>query len=1104
MNSKLHFRVLNFSVLLIILLFLIAAFANKPGAATAAQGPERGGEKDSVTAETAKSQNVTFIGQLGGSNRAVDAQGNYAYIGEGPRLTVFDVSNKANPVAVGRTAPLPNVIWQVKVVGEYAYVAAGYSGLRIINIANSAAPAEVASLDTSGFASGVDVAGDYAYVADGGYGLRIIDISNPKKPVQVGITPPKSEWVLGVAVSGDYAFLATEEIGLAIFDISDPTAPTQVSSYITGGEGSEVEVDGDTVYIEVTSNTVKAIDISDLTTPTLRTNFSLVDYCSGLVLEGNTLYIGDGNRLRIFDVTDPDAPSAEGDLEVLPSIYDLASDGSHIYAAGSGLHIIDVSDLSNLAERSFYRLLLEADDVATMGDYAFVASGWDGLSIVDISVPGDPILKEQVDTPGIARGVAAAGNYVYVADAWTGLRIINVSDPTKPVEASSVSTPGSAYDVFITGNAAYIADYNRGLRIIDITNPSAPSEAGHWDTPGNAHAVAVAGGYAYVADGEKGLRIIDVSNPGSLSEAGYLDTPGRALDVTVAGDYAYLADEAGGLHVIDIAAPTQPVLEVSYDTPGSANGVAVNGKHIYVADHGKLLVIDICDPTAPSQTGFYKTVGGARKVALIGNTAFVADDYGGLLIVKYTGPGSITINKQTDFVDKSQFNFDGDLGSFKLQSGASKVFPAVSSGDYDIIEAPPVGWYLHNVSCDSAHVAQIEDGVTIMLKTAEDITCTFDNRRLAVVADAGGPYVGDEGAPIALDASASSNIAMIKTYKWDCTNDGTWDIVASSPVGNACTYADNGSYTIKLRAWDSFSHTSTAMTQATVNNVAPQANAGSDQSAVAGAKVRFAGSFSDPGTADTHTITWDFGDGNSTKGTLIPVHTYSENGQYTVTLTVTDDDGGTDADSLTVDVISEGPTLNDISVNPSEVDEGDTVMLSGSMAGDGQDSMLTLSLSWGDGMTETHDFAAGTTTFSLPHIYQDDQPTGTPSDINNIDLRLSDASGTFTTTTAVVKINNVPPEVDAGADRQVPIGLSQQFTALITDPGSLDTHIASWDFGDGTVPQDGISVSHAYDTAGVYTVAVSVQDDDGGITQDTLTVEAITLQNYFLPFIARP
>jgi PKD repeat protein len=554
------------------------------------------------------------------------------------------------------------------------------------------------------------------------------------------------------------------------------------------------------------------------------------------------------------------------------------------------------------------------------------------------------------------------------------------------------------------------------------------------------------------------------------------------------------------MHVIDVGNPAAPSLVATLDTPGLAAGIAVSGKHVYVADGGRLRVIDACDQTAPVETGFYTTPGAARKVALDGKRAFVADEWGGLIVVRYTGPGSITVEKQADFADQTSFNFGGDLGGFALKAGATKVFPEVSSGDYEILENVPVGWTVDNVSCDSANAAQILNGVTIELQDAEDVTCTFNNKRLAVTAAAGGPYAANEGTAIALDASASSNLEMINTFKWDCTNDGSWDVTAASPVGSTCTYADDGAFTIKLRTWDIFGQTSTDTTTADISNVAPQVNAGPDLTAVAGAAVHFAGTFTDPGQDDTHTISWDFGDGSQQSGTLTPVHTYSATGQYTVMLTVMDDDGGSSSDTLIADIAGEGPVVSEFSAAPAEIPEGAGVVLSGNITQDPPGSPLTLDISWGDGETTMESLAAGSSSFSLQHNYVDDNPSGTPADDYIISLELSDDLGAFNAT-AVVQVNNVPPTVDAGADRVVSTGIGVPFSAAVSDPGLDDTHILTWDFGDGSAAGTGSSVEHSYAEPGEYTVTVTVEDDDGGLGSDTIMVTVQALVR--LPILMR-
>ena len=69
----------------------------------------------------------------------------------------------------------------------YAYVAAGSGGLRVIDVRVPAAPLEVGSLDTPGFAVDLAVSGCHAFVADASnHSVRVIDVSMPSAPDEVG------------------------------------------------------------------------------------------------------------------------------------------------------------------------------------------------------------------------------------------------------------------------------------------------------------------------------------------------------------------------------------------------------------------------------------------------------------------------------------------------------------------------------------------------------------------------------------------------------------------------------------------------------------------------------------------------------------------------------------------------------------------------------------------------------------------------------------------------------------------------------------------------------------------------------------------------------
>ena len=160
---------------------LLLAVATMPARA-GARVPEREAAPD---AGVTGSSNVWLEGHLGGATTTVAVEGSLAYIGEGPRLAILDISSLGAPVLVGRTPALPDLVEGVAVSGGYAYVADGDAGLWIVDVSDPGTPAVTGGCDTPGHAYALAVAGSYAYVADGfDGGLRVVDVSDPGAPVE--------------------------------------------------------------------------------------------------------------------------------------------------------------------------------------------------------------------------------------------------------------------------------------------------------------------------------------------------------------------------------------------------------------------------------------------------------------------------------------------------------------------------------------------------------------------------------------------------------------------------------------------------------------------------------------------------------------------------------------------------------------------------------------------------------------------------------------------------------------------------------------------------------------------------------------------------------
>ncbi|MDY7230634.1 PKD domain-containing protein [Hyalangium rubrum] len=129
-------------------------------------------------------------------------------------------------------------------------------------------------------------------------------------------------------------------------------------------------------------------------------------------------------------------------------------------------------------------------------------------------------------------------------------------------------------------------------------------------------------------------------------------------------------------------------------------------------------------------------------------------------------------------------------------------------------------------------------------------------------------------------------------------------------------YQDSGTYPLTVTITDDEGGVGTRTVLVEVLNVAPSVVDFSQSSEVSeGAVYTAHGQIRDPGQ-DAWTITADFGDGSEPQpidptgydGTFTASHVYDDNGLYTVTFTITDEDGGTTAHTAQVWVHNVAPT----------------------------------------------------------------------------------------------------------------------------------------------------------------------------------------------------
>jgi hypothetical protein len=269
-----------------------------------------------------------------------------------------------------------------------------------------------------------------------------------------------------------------------------------------------------------------------------------------------------------------------------------------------------------------------------------------------------------------------------------------------------------------------------------------------------------------------------------------------------------------------------------------------------------------------------------------------------------------------------------------------------------------------------------------------------------------------------------------------------------------------------------------------VYNVAPSANVDGPFEGDEPHTIQFTGTFTDPGTLDTHTFQWDFDyDGitfNVDSTQQNPTHQWLDDFNGSVAFKVTDDDGGWDMDitHVTVNNLPPNATAN----GPYNSFEGSPVQFTGNHTDPGP--LDTHTYEW--------DFSYDGTTFNPDATGNPYQKTWWDDHTGNIALRVTDDDGGWGLDVTTVTIVNVPPIADAGDDKEGYEVSTFTFNGSFYDPGAGDTHTFEWDFDyDGTTfnaDSTGQTATHTWADDFDGLIALRVTDDDGGSDIDTAHV----------------
>ncbi len=371
-------------------------------------------------------------------------------------------------------------------------------------------------------------------------------------------------------------------------------------------------------------------------------------------------------------------------------------------------------------------------------------------------------------------------------------------------------------------------------------------------------------------------------------------------------------------------------------------------------------------------------------------------------------------------------------------------------------------------------------------------------------ARAGSDRSATPGSTVQLDASGSTDDGVIQEYRWvfqDVPSGANPTLRPdNTEIDPTFTPSTSGTYTIVLIVTDNSGQTDVAQVQITANE-APVAKASADANPVlVGQTVNLDGSGSNDPDGQIQSYAWSFErtpSGASPSfapdaSTAQPSFDVSKTGQYEVKLTVTDNQGLTSSDTLTVLAESNQPPTADAGQDQTLGLAGNTTTtsLDGRNSSDPDGSSLTYTWS----VTQ----APSNSSPNLTNA-QSSRPDLTVDTLGTYEIRLTvvDAGGKSDSDTVTITVQ-AAPQAETGPDRTV----SSQSQVQLDGSGSSDPDgtIQTYRWSFASTPSnvssppsfqpsnDTVDPTFTPSQPGRYEVQLEVTDDRGATRTDTVVI----------------
>lgn len=534
----------------------------------------------------------------------------------------------------------------------------------------------------------IEIVDSLAYIVSKGGVLHSLNLIDPESPIMGPsfVIPTESETFLSDLIIKDESMFVSIYEGIAIFDISNPIQ-------------------------------FRILDIL--------TDFP---HCGGMVLRENHLFLGGfDSTFTILEVSNPRNPETIAEMEINIPAQDLKIQGNICYLGGSEFITVDISALDN--PRILGRIEFLVNNFILDDQYAYLASGADGMNVIEIANPRDMIvvshfamdarmltrsgdilygsqriikfrypdnpndqfdisvpavldisnpmvprrLRNPIELRGTVGYLTTLENLLFIN--WGGFFVYNVENPEsweQVAEIQPLSNSRSFYNSLVINNDQIIL-VDEGLKLIDYSDFRFPVVSDYLELERFGRNPVVSGDLVFCTYNNNNLVIVETRRNGTL----------RTISETNLGnDYIYgiypfnnllfLTRSGDNISIVNVSNLERPIVLSTFNLNTDIRDIVVKDHLAFFAcDENGIIVVDFSDPRNPRKVHQYETPGRVWDLAIKDNYLIVAED--DLRIFNIENP--------EDFEEMSVFEIDSKARNIEIFDDHIFLDTWISQGD---------------------------------------------------------------------------------------------------------------------------------------------------------------------------------------------------------------------------------------------------------------------------------------------------------------------------------------------------------------------------------------------------------------------------------------